>query len=102
SYGVGPQGVLLPTFWRYPGQTTCHGVQLTDGHILYEFNQSDEGGRFIRHVTQYQIVEIEDHTDLRPGQFWVTESQLRNLLRTSNLIGLSLRIVLSAQLNRFL
>lgn len=95
--GVGPQGVMLPSFWRYPGQAEQYGSPLT-GTVIHEFTQSDEGGRFIRHANRYQVIEIDQDLALQPGQSWGTESQLHNLLCTSNLVGFSLRIVLSALL----
>lgn len=98
--GVGPQGVILPSFWRYPGQSQSHGILLT-GNVIHDFVQSDEGGRFIRHANRYQVVQVDQDITLQPGQSWVTESQLHNLLRTSNLVGFSLRIVLSVLLGRF-
>lgn len=99
--GVGPQGVLLPSFWRYPGQDRNYGAFLT-GTVIHDFIQSDEGGRFIRHANRFQVVQVDYDIILQPGQSWVTESQLRNLLLTSNLVGFSLRIALSALLERFL
>jgi hypothetical protein len=98
--GVGPQGVMLPSVWRYPGQSNIHGTLLS-GTVTHEFVQSDEGGRFIHHTNRYQVVETDRHIELSSGQLWVTETQLRSLLRTSNLIGFSLRIALSALLQRF-
>lgn len=98
--GVGPQGVVLPSYWRYPGQTHGYGNPLT-GSVIRDFVQSDEGGRFIRHANRYQVIEVDGLIELQPGQAWVTESQLKNLLHTSNLIGFSLRIALSSLLNRF-
>ncbi|WP_438871358.1 NDP-hexose 2,3-dehydratase family protein [Paractinoplanes lichenicola] len=66
--------------------------------ILFGSVQSEEGGRFHRADTRYQLIEVGDEFPVEvPEEFvWVTEEQLGDLLRHGNYVNIEARTLLTA------
>ena len=96
--GLVTGAALGPSFVRYPGApgATPGWLQPPMANIWSETIEGDEGGRFFRDASAYQIVR----TDAAPGPeeqdgFWLRLSELKAVLRTSNTCTIQLRGVVS-------
>jgi oxidase EvaA len=72
----------------------------TSGRTLCRFQNSEEGGRFDRCVSEYRIVWIEEISEEQEGPFhrWVSLAQFSNLLGRENRITNELRSAVSCLL----
>lgn len=96
--GFATAAALAPSFVRYPGEPGAAPAWLQSplAGVWSETIEGDEGGRFFRDASAYQIVRTDAAPDLagRDG-FWLRLSELKAMLRTSNACTIQLRGVVS-------
>lgn len=63
--------------------------------VLLDQLQSEQGARFLRKRNRNIILEVEEDVVLEDDFCWLTLGQLKDLLRTDNLINMDSRTVLS-------
>lgn len=78
-----------------PGESTSNLNQEANTEILHEFVQSDEGGRFYKHESIYQILLVEGEVEKNKNQFWVSFFELKGILAMSNMTSFQLRCISS-------
>jgi oxidase EvaA len=78
-----------------PGEPTSNLNQEANTEILHEFVQSDEGGRFYKHESIYQILLVEGEVEKDKNQFWVPFFELKGVLGMSNMTSFQLRCISS-------
>lgn len=88
---------ILPSSVIYPGDNATLPDIPATGIKLADFEQSDEGGRFIQHESIYQVVKVTQ-AETAPNQYWVSLAFLQKLLATSNQASFQLRCCASALL----
>jgi len=66
------------------------------GRVLYDVEQSEEGGRFEHTVTRHLVIEVDDELALRaPADFtWLTVAQLAGLVSGSYQVNIEARSLL--------
>lgn len=88
---------LGPSLVIEPGET--QGLQqindYKDYKILNAFKQSDEGGRFFKDISLYQLIDIGEITDVTTGDIWLTLGQIQKLIRQGGWFTNEARSVLS-------
>lgn len=85
---------LLPTLLQYPGDPAA-ATSLT-GQRLVQTTESDEGGRFYQDASEYELVLTDSPlAETDSSLVWLTVSELRVMLRQSNLCSIQLRGVAS-------
>jgi oxidase EvaA len=79
-----------PRFLSYA--LTAHPSQ-----ILFDTLLSEEGGRFLRAVSRYQIIEVDDAfpAEAPDGFIWLSVSQIATLLRFGNCLNVETRTLLA-------
>jgi oxidase EvaA len=85
---------VSPSYLFYPEDTPGPEVK----HLpppFARFAQSDEGGRFINHEFEFQLIEVNNDFAIRENQFWVGIDELKRILSTSNLCNIQLRGICS-------
>lgn len=87
--GLASGSGVAPTFLHYPG---ARRGAVPQGRTLIGTVESDEGGRFFRDVSRYEIFTAPD-ADLPSGQgfHWLNLAELKLLLRTSNVCTIQMR-----------
>ena len=80
---------LLPTVLNYPNGTLPPKSQI--GKILASTMESDEGGRFLRDISTYELVLVPHDHALTDDLFWISISELKWFLSHSNLCAIQLR-----------
>lgn len=70
----------------------------TPGQLIRQLIQCDEGGRFFQNDNLYQFILVEDLKE-ESNQQWITKSQLKYLLQTSNQCSFQLRCAASLALD---
>lgn len=87
---------VLPSFLRYPG--AAHVDPQPCGRVLLQTTESDEGGRFYRSASTYEIVLAP------PGYegngLWLRVSEVKRLLALSNVCAIQLRCLVSFLLGK--
>jgi oxidase EvaA len=96
--GLATGAAVLPTFVRYPGESKQppNWLVAPPSSTWIETIESDEGGRFYIDTSRYALVRVDDASI--PDDFvgaWVTVSELKALLLTSNTCTIQLRGVAS-------
>lgn len=86
--GLQTGAALLPTVLRYPGMA---GEAPLRGTVLARSTESDEGGRFFRDASTYELVLTDAVPDSDPASAWLRVSELKWLLHQSNLCSIQLR-----------
>ena len=92
--GLATGAALAPSYVRYPGTAGEPPAWLVEGERLSRTTESDEGGRFFRDVSVYEVVDTDEAFAGEPGA-WLRLSELKLLLRMSNVCTIQLRGVLS-------
>ena len=85
--------VFLPSEVAYPGEDK--EVCLVNGEVLVDLVQSEEGGRFLENENRYQLIEIDEQSDVDDECVWVDSSEFKTLLATSNMVSIQLRCIAS-------
>lgn len=94
--GISGPAAIGPSEVVYPGSPLPEpNSQLGSSRVLASFRQSDEGGRFFQHESDYEILEIDQDIPIGDDQLWITAADLRTLLGTSNLVNFQLRCIAS-------
>ncbi|PZO54369.1 MAG: hypothetical protein DCF16_05230 [Alphaproteobacteria bacterium] len=94
--GLATDIALAPTYVRYPGAPGALPAWLNgDAHVLSATVESDEGGRFYRDVSRYELVLVEEAPDGYADCVWLNVAELKLMLTTSNLCTIQLRAIVS-------
>lgn len=91
--GLATSAALSPSYVRYPGAPGEPPRWLQDAEIWSSTVESDEGGRFYRDASRYELVRADDVQD--EAGAWVRLSELKAMLRVSNACTIQLRGVVS-------
>ena len=89
---------VAPSYVRYPGAAGLPPawLQPPSARLWSETTESDEGGRFYRDASAYQIVRTDDAAGPEePDGAWLRLSELKLLLCTSNACTIQLRGIVS-------
>ena len=96
--GLATTSALAPTYLRYPGEPGEAPAWLRppQARLWSATVESDEGGRFYRDASGYEVVRVDDASQ-RPDEasFWLRVSELKLLLGMSNVCTIQLRGVVS-------
>lgn len=92
--GLATGAALAPSYLRYPGAPGEPPRWLADAPVWTSTTESDEGGRFYRDASLYQLVRA-DAVDNEDEGAWLRLSELKAMLRTSNLCTIQLRGIAS-------
>jgi oxidase EvaA len=94
--GLATSAALAPSFVSYPGANAPTPDWLARCRPWSATIESDEGGRFYRDASRYEIVRADDWNDAAPDAgFWLTLAEIKLLLRTSNMCTIQLRGLVS-------
>jgi len=96
--GLATTSALAPSFVRYPGAIAEPPAWLLEpqGKLWCSTTESDEGGRFYRDASVYQVIRVDDSSVPRNETgAWVTLSELKIMLRMSNVCTIQLRGIVS-------
>ena len=74
-----------------PGES----VPSDENEVLASFTQSDEGGRFNKHETTYQLVKGDRSKPSPDSMYWVPITVLKQSLALSNVASFQLRCIAS-------
>ncbi|MCI4648289.1 NDP-hexose 2,3-dehydratase family protein [Phaeodactylibacter sp.] len=85
---------ISTSFLFYPEDTHAPEIDSLPPPLA-RFAQSDEGGRFINHEFEFQLIEVDYGFPIRQNQFWVGIDELIRILSTSNLCNIQLRGICS-------
>jgi hypothetical protein len=93
---VFPSDVVLPG-QRDPaaGSPVCEELLASRSTILARTLESDEGGRFFRDESDFELHLVGDAGDFGEAFQWITLSELRCFLGISNACSLQLRCIAS-------
>lgn len=92
--GLATGAGLGPTYMHYPGACPLEGGTMDRPHrdTLISTVESDEGGRFFRDASHYEIFSAPPSTlPAGKGFHWLNLAELKSLLRTSNICTIQLR-----------
>jgi oxidase EvaA len=96
--GLATAAALAPSYVRYPGAVGQAPAWLREpaARIWSHTIESDEGGRFYRDASAYQIVRTDAAAEPDPsGGAWLRLSEMKMLLRSSNVCTIQLRGIVS-------
>ena len=96
--GLASTTALGPTYVRYPGSdgSPPEWLQSPEVVVWSSTTESDEGGRFYRDASRYEVVRVDDvAVPAATDGIWVRLSELKAMLRTSNVCTIQLRGVVS-------
>jgi dTDP-4-dehydro-6-deoxy-alpha-D-glucopyranose 2,3-dehydratase len=92
--GLATSAAVAPSYVRYPGIEQAPPHWLGEQADWCASIESDEGGRFYRDASRYQIVRVDD-AEIANGGLWLRLPELKALLRMSNVCTIQLRGVVS-------
>jgi oxidase EvaA len=97
EFGLASGCALAPSYLLYPGMVDSPPEWLVNARILSETLESDEGGRFYKDSSRYQIVGIDADAPQPPTAlgFWLRISEVKHCLDVSNRCSIQLRCILS-------
>lgn len=87
---------VLPSLLRYPG--AAHVAAEPCGRVLLQTTESDEGGRFYRNASTYEIVLAPPGYEV--NGIWLRVSEVKRLLALSNVCAIQLRCLVSFLLGK--
>ena len=70
-------------------------INKSKSKILIDQLQSEQGGRFLRKRNRNMIVEISDDIQIPENFFWLTLSDIKELLRIDNFVNMDARSVIA-------
>ncbi|MCW5725429.1 MAG: NDP-hexose 2,3-dehydratase family protein [Maricaulaceae bacterium] len=84
---------LAPTRLFYPGSGGADGPAAAEpaGDKLLSTMESDEGGRFFKDASTYELYTPESGADDLPDRYWINLAELKLLLNMSNICTIQLR-----------
>jgi len=98
--GVAGYYNICPTELVYPNEKDNYPGRWELGKVKHEFQQSDEGGRFIDHEYVFRIAEVDQNIAVDADQFWVGVQELKNILSMHNVASIQLRNICSAMMRK--
>jgi oxidase EvaA len=93
--GISGNLSISASYLRYPNEKIEKSLAHA-GETLYEFHQSDEGGRFINHEYLFRVAEVQNNIQIEENQYWVNIVELKNILSIHNMENIQLRNICSA------
>lgn len=96
EFGISGLAAIGPSLLVYPGDARPE-LPYREAHcqVVASFRQSDEGGRFFQHESEYRVVLIDHEPPLDAHQHWIAAADLRFLLGSSNRVSFQLRCIAS-------
>lgn len=70
-------------------------VNVSKENILLDQLQSEQGARFLKKRNRNIIIKINDEIDVKEDFVWLTLGQIKKLIRSSNIINMDTRTVIS-------
>lgn len=96
EFGISGLVAIGPSLLVYPGEALPElPYRENDSQIVARFVQSDEGGRFYQHESEYQVVLVDEELPVASHQYWLPAADLRFLLGSSNRVSFQLRCIAS-------
>lgn len=92
--GISGKLSISPSYLKYPNELVDDS-RSNIGTTLFEFHQSDEGGRFINHQYHFRVAEVQSSISVDPNQFWVSTGELKKILSTPCMANIQLRNICS-------
>jgi len=100
EFGISGQIAVLPTLTIYPGENNENITTIPyQGKLLAEVIQSDEGGRFYRNESLYQVILIDDEINIASNQHWINIDSFKSILKSSDTASIQLRTLASLVLD---
>jgi len=97
--GVSGGVCIGPSEIRYPGEQAPDKMDRSfPGKVLHSFWECDEGGRFLHHDSEYQVISVDSTFPVASNQYWVSGQELVSILHTSNMASFQLRCICSVLL----
>jgi oxidase EvaA len=93
--GLVTGAALAPSHVRYPGAAGDPPAWLASPEVWASSLESDEGGRFFRDASLYEVVRTDDAVAPAGPGFWLRLSELKLFLRMSNASTIQLRGIVS-------
>ncbi|MGE4084931.1 MAG: NDP-hexose 2,3-dehydratase family protein [Vicinamibacterales bacterium] len=100
--GLSTGAAMYPTYVASPGgsapasdSAALEGLQACQPTTLAHTLESDEGGRFFRDESDFELVLVDEAVDVGEDYRWVTLSELKCLLGISNVCSIQLRCIAS-------
>lgn len=105
--GLSTGMAILPSYLTYPGEKEINSIELIRNIGFYTSIEeirsvliSDEGGRFFRDVSIYELYLVKEFAINKEESFhWVNLNELKLLLSYSNLVSIQLRAITSLLLS---
>lgn len=105
--GLSTGMAILPSYLIYPGEKEISSIELIKSIGNYSSIEevrrvliSDEGGRFFRDVSYYELYLVKEFTLNNEESFhWVNLNELKLFLSYSNLVSIQLRAITSLLLD---
>jgi oxidase EvaA len=100
EFGITGQYAVQPSCVIYPEENRENeSGWLGCGKRVTQMIQSEEGGRFYKNETIYQVILVEDDVNIDSDQRWVSVDTLKSVLKASNRGSFQLRCVASLVLD---
>jgi oxidase EvaA len=96
--GIAGNTIIGPTIQLYQEEANSIDISFISYKIVAEFDQSDEGGRFMHHVSTYQLIQVDETFPVDSNQFWLSTPMLKQIIGMSNLTSIQLRDICSVLL----
>lgn len=101
EFGISGEISLLPSYLIYQNDNHVADFNEPGGAtIIAEIIQSEEGGRFYQNEMIYQIMLVDDSLILESTQRWISEHELKSVLKSSCRVSIQLRIICSLILDK--
>jgi len=78
----------LPAYLKY-------FIDRSKSNIIIDQLQSEQGGRFLRKRNRNMIIEVEDDIEILDNFFWLTLTDIKQLLQIDNFVNMDARSVIS-------
>lgn len=93
--GLVTGAALAPSHVQYPGASGDVPAWLAQAKVWASSRESDEGGRFFRDTSLYEMVRTDDVVSDEGSGFWLRLSELKLFLHMSNVCTIQLRGIAS-------
>lgn len=95
--GISTPFAFYPSRMSLPEENNAP-LSSTQGLVMRELLQCDEGGRFYQNDNSYQLILVDDR-EAEKNQLWISASHLKYLLQASNHCSFQLRCASSLALD---
>jgi len=74
-------------------------LNTTESKVLVDSLQTEQGGRFYQKRNRNIMVEVDKHVELKENYCWISEREIKALLKEDNLVNMNSRSVFSCYLS---